>query len=445
MAYKKKIYVAAGKYYISHSEPIILQAILGTCLGVVLYDDVVGVGGLIHLLLPEPVGGADYEGNFIRYASTGMPLFIKAMIDAGAKRENLKAVMAGGALVGTLNEFDLRLDIGGRSAEIAKAILVKKQIEIVSAETGGFFTCSLELNLTNWEATVNPAYDLREKMAGQGEKPTIKDITRSMRDLQPIPQVALKILRIIDQGDYDIDKIADEVRKDQVISTRTLQFCNSPLFAKRNRVESIDHALVYLGQKLLVKMIISAAIQKYFDQSSSGYSLCKGGLFYHAVGTAITAEKLAQLTGLIEPSVAYTAGLIHDIGKVVLDQFLEQTYPLFYRELQDETTTLLETEKKLFAIDHTEAGYILAKQWSLPESLALVIKHHHYPCAFEQKSVLIDLVYLADLLMARFHSGLEMEQLETRNLPAILKKLELDPGQFDELVDLVPMELNLFE
>ena len=444
MVYMKKTFVGAGEYYVSHSEPVILQAILGTCLGVVLYDDAAGVGGLIHLLLPEPVG-SDYEGNFVRYAATGMPVFIKALIDAGAKRENLKAVMAGGALVGPLDKFDLGLDIGGRSAEIAKTILVKEQIKIIAAETGGFFTCSLELNLANWETTVKPAYELYDKMAGPEKKPSLKDISRSMHNLQPIPQVALKILRIIDQGEYDIDRIAGEVRKDQVISAKTLQFCNSPLFAKRNQVKSIDHALVYLGQNLLIKMIISAAIQKYFDQSSFGYSLCKGGLFYHAVGTAITAEKLAQLTGLIEPSVAYTAGLLHDIGKVVLDQFLEQTHPLFYRELQDETTTLLEAEKKIFAIDHTEAGYILAKQWSLPESLALVIKHHHYPCAFKQKSALIDLVYLADLLMAKFHSGLELEQLDTRNLIKVLKKLELDPRRFAELVDLIPMELNLFE
>jgi putative nucleotidyltransferase with HDIG domain len=132
----------------------------------------------------------------------------------------------------------------------------------------------------------------------------------------------LKVLRIIDDGAYDIGKVADEVKKDQVISARTIQLCNSAMFTKRSDVVSLDHALVFLGQELFLKLVISAAVQSYYNQSGNGYSLCKGGLYHHAIGTAMIAEKIAATTGKAVPGVAYTAGLLHDIGKVVLDQYI---------------------------------------------------------------------------------------------------------------------------
>ena len=81
-----------------------------------------------------------------------------------------------------------------------------------------------------------------------------------------------------------------------------------------------DPALVFLGLRLLVKLVICVSVNQFFGHSGSGYSLCKGRLYHHAVGTALIAEKLADYTGSVEPGKAYTAGLLHDIGKVVLDQ-----------------------------------------------------------------------------------------------------------------------------
>ena len=161
----------------------------------------------------------------------------------------------------------------------------------------------------------------------------------------------------------------------------------------------MDHALVYLGQKNLMKFIISAAISAFFSQAGRGYSLCKGGMYHHAVGTAIIAEKIAEFTSKVDAALAYTAGLLHDIGKVVLDQFVEDASPLFYRHLFEEGANSVVAEKSIFGIDHREAGEILPQQWSFPESLGESIKFHHSPeDAFQHKD-LVHIVYLADLLV----------------------------------------------
>ena len=198
-----------------------------------------------------------------------------------------------------------------------------------------------------------------------------------MEAIQPIPQVALKILRLIDNEEYEIKALAEEIRKDQVISARTLKLCNSVAFAGSNKVESLDQALVFLGLRLLVKLVISVSVNEFFSYSGWGYSLCKGGLYHHAVGTAIIAEKLADYTGSAEPGLAYTAGLLHDIGKVVLDQSIASAYPLFYRKLFEEEKNFSEAEKEILGIDHTQVGSKLARKWSFPESLIDIIRHHH--------------------------------------------------------------------
>ena len=93
------------------------------------------------------------------------------------------------------------------------------------------------------------------------------------------------------------------------------------------------------------------SVNQFFGHSGSGYSLCKGGLYHHAVGTALIAEKIADYTGSAEPGKAYTAGLLHDIGKVVLDQSIVSAYPLFYRRLFEEEHNFLEAEKEILGTD----------------------------------------------------------------------------------------------
>jgi len=148
-------HVAAGNYYVSNAKKLILHAYLGTCVGVALYDSEAGVGGLIHLLLPEPISQGE---TFCpeKYASIGFPIFLKALYDAGASPEKLKACIAGGALVGPLKNYDLDLDIGGRTVERVMQFITAEKIQIEKSETGGFFTCCLSINMQTWSCCIEP-------------------------------------------------------------------------------------------------------------------------------------------------------------------------------------------------------------------------------------------------------------------------------------------------
>ncbi|UCG06845.1 MAG: HDOD domain-containing protein [Desulfobacterales bacterium] len=436
----QRYHVASGSYYVGESKPLILEAVLGTCVGLAMCDPENGIGGISHLLLAEPRSRTD-SFKPEKYATTGLPIFLNALVQAGASPGNLSAWIAGGALVGPLADYDLELDIGGQTAERVLEFLANKKINVKKSETGGFFTCNLNLNMQTWECTIEPVGFGKLGPENRARMPTADEINQTMVRLQPIPQVALKILRIIHEDNYDLSALTEEIRKDQVLSARTLKLCNSVYFGSRYRIASLEHALVYLGQKLLIKFVISASVNNFFNQVGMGYSLCKGGIFHHAVGTAVIAEKIAEAAGKASPSLAYMAGLLHDIGKVVLDQYIQGVFPLFYRELYEAGKNFSEAERTILGFDHSGVGTTLAQQWSFPDSLLETIAFHHKPEDAVQHRELVHIVYLADLLMSRFHAGLEVERLNTDALSTRLETLGLSMKKFPDIVDMIPLKV----
>jgi len=433
--------VASGSYVVSGNKDEIINAYLGTCVGVALCDRQANVGGLIHLLLPEPTGPGTL-GKPENYATTGLPIFIRELSDNGADLERLEASIAGGALVGPLSEMDLNLDIGGRTVEIVERFLHGGEIPIRKSETGGSFSCCLSLNLDTWESYIDPISIPATSKEKDFKKPTRDELDIAMENVRPIPQIALKIIRMIRDDSHSLQDMAIEIRQDQIISAKVLRLCNAAFFRRKMKIDSIDRALVILGEKRLQQMVVSAAVEDFFSQKDGlGYSLCKGGLFNHALGTAMISEQLANMTGKVPADIAYTAGLLHDIGKVVLDQYMSLAYPLFYRRTQVDSDDLIQVESEVFGIAHTEVGGRLAELWDLPEGLTDVVRYHHHPEQAVGNLELTHLVYLADLLMSRFLVGQELERLNTDSLALRLKTLGINTEEFPKIIDSIPAQL----
>jgi putative nucleotidyltransferase with HDIG domain len=376
------------------------------------------------------------------YAKTGLPLFIQALCDAGASKARLEACIAGGALMGPLSEQDLALDIGGRTVEVVERILNREEIPICKSETGGYFSCRLSLNLDTWGSHIEPVGVPSAPSAEiDFKRPTSKQLNSAIKQVRPIPQVTLKIIRMIRDDKHSMHDVGEELRQDQIISGKVIRLCNSALVASKTKIDSVDRALVILGDKLLLRLVVSASLEDFFPETQQGYSLCKGGLYKHALGTAMLAEKLANFTGRVPADGAYTAGLLHDIGKTVLDQHIAGAYPLFYRRTQLDGVNVILVEREAFGVAHTEVGARLAECWSLPERLTDTIRHHHQPEQATVKPELTHLVYLADLLMSRFLVGQELDRLDTNALALSLKKMGLRPSQLPVMVDLIPREI----
>ncbi len=438
----KKQIVTSGTSVISQNKNENLEAYLGSCVGVTLVDRQANVGGLLHLLLAEATA-MDMSFQPESYAITGMPHFLKKLIDAGASKERLEACVAGGALIGPLSDMDLSLDIGGRTAEVVQAYLEDHGIPIIESETGGYAGRKMSLDLYHWNTTIEPTWQIERPSTSPFQTDVIFNIEEAIQRIKPIPQVALKVIRMIHRDDYSMKEVGSEIRQDQVISGRVLNLCNSTIMGLRTVVDSIDRALILVGEKRLLKLVVTASVKSLFPQSSQGYSLCKGGIFQHSIGTALIAQELAVFTKKAAPDIAYTAGLLHDIGKIPLDQVMAGNAPFFYRYTQEQGGDLCKAEKLKFGIDHTEAGMRLGKAWTLPNNLINVIANHHIPETMAEDEELVTIVYIADLLMSKFQAHHEIEQIDTEKLSERLNRLELNSDHLPILIDLIPK--NIFQ
>ncbi|HKK91349.1 MAG TPA: HDOD domain-containing protein, partial [Desulfobacteraceae bacterium] len=230
--------------------------------------------------------------------------------------------------------------------------------------------------------------------------------------------------------------------KDQVLGGLTLKICNSALFSGKIKIETLRDAVLLLGEAILMESVITAAVKNYFNQAGNlGYSLCRGGLFFHAVGSAETAKAIAGITGKADPHKAYTAGLLHDIGKVVLDQYIARICPVFFRGVNHNEKTSLATEQAVLGTTHCKAGELLAEKWQFSTPLKQVVRHHHDPETCTAHRELVSMVYLANLIMSRFNTGLVLERVSTSSLDAALESLNLDVSDLPELIDAIPLTI----
>ena len=429
-------YISSGECYVAVAEHKLLKVLLGSCVGVAIYDTQAKVGGIIHLLLPEPASpGSSWSPG--SYASTGLPLFIDTLLTAGAKMANLRAVVAGGALFGRISQQDLALNLGGRCIEKVHAILQDLQIPIIQEESCGFFPSILTLDTTSWQYQITTRFESPAE-TGTPHQPDPREIAEDIRTITPIPQAALKIINLISEGDYAAEDIASTIETDQVLAAKILSLCNSALFSITRQIDSLADAVLILGEGHLLQMVATASVDSFLAGRQGGYSMLKGGLYKHAVGVAHAAKLIAQDSGQAPAGVAYTAGLLHDIGKVVLDRYFVSFRPLFYQNQDQAGDDMIDLERHFLGTDHQQAGLLLATGWGLPESITQVIAHHHYPEQAGSHQELVHLVYVADLLTSWYLTGQEFERINSDALQSRLEFLKMSASQLPGLVDRVP-------
>ena len=405
-----------------------MKAFLSSCVGLGLYDSKQRFGGLLHILLPEPISSIP-DSHTTYYARTGIPIFIEAMKAKGAKTQDMIAFIAGGALVNPLSSQEMSLNIGHKTLEITLSFMKSNGIPIKMFEASGVNPFSINLHIDTGTCSIDQVLDRKVSEKPPNTHLDLDHIAATINKLFPVPQIALSLANMLSDEESDISAIAAEIKRDQVLSANVLRLCNSSYLSLPRQIASIDQAIIYLGSKTLIQMIITAQTEKIFHGREHGYSLSRGGMYQHSLAVARLSERLAKAHGGIAPDVAYTAGLLHDIGKVILDQHIADIQPLFYRTMYDQNlhTDSCVLERDLFGIDHCQAGLILTEEWSLPDIIKDVILFHHSPGSAENNRKMINLIYLADVFADKFLAGLEIEKISTADMEESMDLLNLKP------------------
>lgn len=194
--------------------------------------------------------------------------------------------------------------------------------------------------------------------------------------LQPFPEVALRVLQLYKDENVPLSKISNLISSDPAFSSEVLIVVNSYLYSARQAITSILHAVVALGARRLQGLCLTVGVRTFLGKRLADPVMHR--LWEHNIATAIIAEQLAQL-GYIDPDTAYTAGVLHDIGRLGLALIRPEEYSVIFETHAGSPASVLERERELFGLDHCAVGIELIKEWKLPDDFLSTTECHHRP------------------------------------------------------------------
>ncbi|MFW6457651.1 MAG: HDOD domain-containing protein, partial [Planctomycetota bacterium] len=230
----------------------------------------------------------------------------------------------------------------------------------------------------------------------QSAKAKRKEIVDQVPDFPSVPTAAVQARELLQDTEVDFDKLAKIIRGDQALTANLLRIANTIAFSGRRKVDTVDQAIIRLGTRHVSQMIIGLSAGSLMEKEVKGYDLGPQDLWKHALAVGIGSEQLAQDLELEVPDLAFTAGLLHDIGKVALSTFLDADVDKIRAVAFKKNVSFHLAERVVLGIDHAELGSMLLDNWGLTDKLISVTRWHHEPDDGPGDHTLVDLVHLAD-------------------------------------------------
>jgi len=205
---------------------------------------------------------------------------------------------------------------------------------------------------------------------------TAQELVAQIKNLPPVSYAALKLVNLLDQPSVSNDEVV------QVLTAKLLRACNSPYFGLEDPVSSVDQAVFLLGHQQILHIVLTLAFGSSMVVPLPGYAVEANELWRHSLITATAAETVVgEIPDVnMEPAVAFTVGLLHDIGKLILGQALTGDLQADIRQrVEQEHLSRSEAEKLVVGTDHSEVGACLLQEWHLPEDIVEAVANHHHP------------------------------------------------------------------
>jgi putative nucleotidyltransferase with HDIG domain len=253
---------------------------------------------------------------------------------------------------------------------------------------------------------------------------TIKDYIRNLRHLPPTPRLVPELMRLLNQPDVDSSRIVSMISYDPALTANILRISNSAYFAASQPTSDLQEAVTRLGFQQ-VYQLVAAADAAHLLNTTADTGADEGDLWKHSVAAAVAAQRIANRLGEND-SLAFTAGLLHDIGKIILTNSLKGTYAKIVKDTDATGNSLLDVETKTFGVNHAELGGQLLQHWKFPPNIVAAVWFHHTPKGAGVHQRLASCIYLANMIACfmgyshghvSFASRARAEVMTTLDLP----------------------------
>lgn len=260
-------------------------------------------------------------------------------------------------------------------------------------------------------------------------------ILLDINKLPAISTAATQLASAMNDPDLDIQRVVRIIQYDPGITTNVLRLANSSYFrGSSSSIDSIQQAVVRLGLNRLFDLIVMSSTHSILDKPIAGYNLPPGELWLHSVAVAVTARNIADSLQILDRSTAFTAGLLHDVGKIVIGSFIEKNFDKIDNIAKDSDLSFEIAEREILGTDHAEIGATILDLWKFPDTIVTSVRFHHTPEAVHGSMPVVDAVHISDILCVMMGIGSGREGLQHKVSEEIISRYSLTPSILEMVI-----------
>jgi putative nucleotidyltransferase with HDIG domain len=257
-------------------------------------------------------------------------------------------------------------------------------------------------------------------------------IASAIKSFPGMPGTAVKLLELIDDSAMRVSQIEGILRQDPGLTANVLRLANSAFFGIPSKVGSIRQAVILLGLKRLIQMVIAACVSAIMDKSVPGYDLPPGELWRHSIAASVAAEGLVKVLKVEAAEEIFTAALLHDVGKLVLGDFVKEEFKQIETAVSQGISFEM-AEKIVLGTNHADVGARILTKWLLPPEIVNAVQFHHAPEDSERISSMLDIVHVANFISMMIGIGIGRDGLQHEPSAEVTERLGLQPGHLEKV------------
>lgn len=290
-----------------------------------------------------------------------------------------------------------------------------------------------------------PLYSLNQD--GNMQRPdALQERIREITTLPTLPQVASRLMRTVNSPETSAADVAEIVSRDMSLAARILRLANSAFYGMPRTITNLTNAVVILGTKVINTLVLTVTVFDMFPEDSSNKRLFDRSVFWrHCLGCGVMAKMLSTKINknlILDAEEAFCAGLLHDIGKVVMEQYLHEDFREALKYGAENKISSAEAERRVLGYTHCDVADWLTEQWELPLVLRFPMLYHHWP---EEASEYHDTVVLCNVADALSHvagEGINDGSASPSGYEENLTALGIDQQSVEKVLDDFPAELD---
>lgn len=270
------------------------------------------------------------------------------------------------------------------------------------------------------------------------------EILNRIHQIPPMPQISRMILALVNNPRSSASDIVEIVRNDQALTANVLKLCNSAYFGLRRKIDSLSTAVVLIGHRHLVELVMISNCIHIFRGGHNGHMPAQNQLWMHSISTALLSQILLKRLGYPPDHAIYTAALLHDVGKIILHEHMGAKYGPVLDMATEQKVSYHSAERELLGTDHAEIGGYLMQAWNLPENIVDGIQSHHAPRSFFDPRDISSVVNLCDLICLKAGLGRDALDSDKESLSKVVGT-QLTTDFVDSCVEELSTEIGKFD